>query len=168
MTLSRMREKVPSEESSAEDRSLLDAALAGRHLGAILIAHALHLDEATLGMHLEAGCSDINHLPEREAAHLAEGAGGALGAVEEIKLPPAIACPGAGRGVTAADEIIEGIDMPRPIDPGLGIPHPTLIAGLGLILKHGTILALAHELRRLEECFHAQGEDLVEIEIGRA
>ena len=102
--------------------------------------------------------------PILRAAHRAESRGGDLSRVEQIEFLLAVHRPGAGRRVAAADQVVDEIDMVRPVDPRLGFAHPALIGGAAFVLGAFRSRARHDEIGGLDQRLDPEREDLVEIE----
>ena len=71
--------------------------------------------------------------------------------------------PGAGGRIAAADEVVDEIDMVRPVDPRFSFAHPAFIGGLAFILCGLGGASGDDEFGGLCERLDAKREDLVEI-----
>src|ERR1051326_8838896 len=104
----------------AQDRADRQVDLGGFDLGAVAEAQARAFDKAALRVNANALGAGRDNLAQFFAAHRAKGRRHNLLRVEEIELLLAgigfQRRPGAGRGVAAADQIVNEIDMVGPVD----------------------------------------------------
>src|SRR5579883_235934 len=131
---------------------------------AVIEAATQHLNETALGMHGHARRRDGDDLAGTQSLNGAECSGDLLARIEYVEPPIADAGPRARCGIAAADQIVDGLDMRRPIDARLLLSHPAFVGGeaFGLRLLHGP--AGGDEVGRLEQCRDAERKDLVEID----
>src|SRR5947209_17581038 len=101
---------------AAEHGPFGDARLGGGDLGAIVETHPRDLDKAALGEDPHARLADRDDLADLASADRAKGRSDDLARVEQVELAFACRGPGAGRRVAAADQIVDEIDMVRPVD----------------------------------------------------
>ena len=104
-------------------------------LPAAVGAHARDLDEAALAVHDQRAVVDRHDLAELLALHLGEGAGDALRRVEHEQLLAIERGPGAGCGIAAADQVVDDVDVVRPVDARFRIADDALVAGVRLVLR---------------------------------
>src|SRR5574341_1597218 len=88
----------------------------GRDFFAVAELGAQHLDAAALGRNLKALVRDFHHLADL-ALDRAERAHRMLARVEDLQFLPFDRRPGAGRGVAAADRVVDEVDVVRPPMP---------------------------------------------------
>ena len=69
-----------------------------------------------------------------------------------------------GAGLRPADQVVDEVDVARPVDPRLGGPAPALVRRLVLVLDGLLVLARGHEVGRFEHRLHAQREEPVEVD----
>src|SRR5439155_208370 len=82
------------------------------------------LHEAALCENSHPPVADRDHLADLASPHHADGPGSDLACIEQIEFTLAEIRPGAGRGVAAADQVVDEIDMVRPVDVRFGLTHP--------------------------------------------
>ena len=91
----------------------------------------MHFDEAALTVDHQAGADLRHHLADLLALYLAEGAGDALGALEQEEFFAVMRGPRAGGWVAAADQVEGLVDMGGPVDPGFGLTDDAFVPAFG-------------------------------------
>src|ERR1700732_1538313 len=121
-----------------------------------------NLDLSTLRRNEQALTFYRRHLADA-ALDLRESAMGVLASVEQLQLPALERCPRARRRVTAADQVVDQVDVVVPVNPGLGCATPSLIARLGLVLRAVGGAAADHEVRGFLQSSDPHGKQAVEV-----
>jgi len=126
-------------KSVAEDRAGLDCArgkqLRGGEFLAIAELGAQHFDAAALSADLEALVGQFDYFADL-ALDRTERAHRMLAGVEDLQFFFFQRGPGARRGVAAADQVVDEVDVVGPVDARLGPAAPAFIAGPGFVLHH--------------------------------
>src|SRR5712692_2578986 len=152
--------------SHAENRPDRDVDFGGFDLGPVAEPEARYLDEPALGVDAQAVGPGRDNFTELLAADRAESWRHDLFRVEQIKLLVAMHRPGAWRRVAAADQVIDEIDVTRPVDARLGVAHPALIGRLFLVLGPFGGAPGGDEVGGLHQRLDPKRKDLVEIKRG--
>src|SRR5688572_15102389 len=150
----------------AEDEARLDRAggeqLPGCDLLAIPQLRAQHFDAPALRSHLEGLVGDFHHLADF-ALDCAVGSHDVFAGIENLQLAARSGAPGAGRGIAAADQVVDEIDVVRPVDARLGLAAPALVARLGFVLQHFPVLRRNYQICCLEHRLHSHREEAIEV-----
>src|SRR5215467_13317491 len=125
-------------ERCARDDAVLRREFGRRHLLAVFVLGLEHLDATALRGDEEALRADFGDLADL-ALHGAEGAHQVLAAVEDLDLLAGERGPCARGGIAAADQVVDEIDVVRPVDLRFAGAAPALVARLRLVL-HGLLV----------------------------
>src|SRR5262245_25543468 len=112
---SRLRQSAAA-PLAAEDRPLGDTRFGRFDFRTIIETHSRHLDKASLGEDSHPLVTDRDNLADLASAHHGKGLSRELSRIEQVEFLLAESRPGAGCGVAAADQVVDKIDMVRPVD----------------------------------------------------
>src|ERR1700722_4710048 len=158
------RQWASTRELHAQYRPNLQPGVAGLDLGAVVEPEARHVDETALRVDADAVRPRRDDLAQFFAAHTAKGRRHDLPRVEQVEPLVAHRRPGARRRIAAADQIVDEIDVVRPVDAAFRFAHPALIGRLVLVLGRFGGAPGHDQLSGLDQRLDPEREDLVEIE----
>src|SRR4029079_5266287 len=122
--------------SASQDAARLDRAAQDQLCSADLLAVAqfrlADVDATALRGDHHAPVLRLDHLADL-SLHGAERTHELLARVEELQLRAIERRPGARRRIGAADQVVDGVDMVRPVDLRLGLAEPAFVRGLPLV-----------------------------------
>src|SRR6266571_1210984 len=156
----RRRESTP--EQAARSQAVLGYKFGRGYLLAVFVLRLEDLDSASLSGHEETRGADFGNLTDL-AFYRAESAEHMLAAVEDLQFLSVQSSPRAGGGITAAYEVVDEIDVARPIDFRLGGAAPAFVARAGFVLNRFAVLAGHHQVGGLEHRRDPHREQAIEI-----
>src|SRR5881628_940080 len=157
----RRRESAP--EQAARSQAVLGYKFGRGYLLAVFVLRLEDLDSSSLSGHEETRGADFGNLTDL-AFYRAESAEHMLAAVEDLQFLSVQSSPGAGGGITAAYEVVDEIDVARPIDFRLGGAAPAFVARAGFVLNRFAVLAGHHQVGRFEHRRDPHREQAIEID----
>src|SRR6266702_5456295 len=157
----RRRESAP--EQAARSQAVLGYKFGRGYLLAVFVLRLEDLDSASLSGHEETRGADFGNLTDL-AFYRAESAEHMLAAVEDLQFLSVQSSPRAGGGITAAYEVVDEIDVARPIDFRLGGAAPAFVARAGFVLNRFAVLASHHHVGRFEHRRDPHREQAIEID----
>src|SRR5579862_761626 len=127
--------KASGAQHGTDHQTRLGTELRRRYFLAILVPHTHQLDLAAL--HADPGTAAVDRGHGADLTlHLRKAARDVLTRVEHLQLLAAVGSPRPGSGITAADQVVDQIDMIVPVDAGLGGTAPTQVARLRFVLRY--------------------------------
>src|SRR6266571_4750685 len=157
----RRRESAP--EQAARSEAVLGYKFGRGYFLAVFVLRLEDLDSSSLGGHEETRGADFGNLTDL-AFYRAESAEHMFAAVEDLQFLSVQSSPGAGGGITAAYEVVDEIDVARPIDFRLGGAAPAFVARAGFVLNRFAVLAGHHQVGRFEHRRDPHREQAIEID----
>src|SRR3989475_8064676 len=137
----RRRESAP--EHAAWSEAVLGYKFGRGYFFAVFVLRLEDLDSSSLSGHEETRGADFGNLTDL-AFYRAESAEHMLAAVEDLQFLSVQSSPRAGGGTTAAYQVVDEIDVARPIDFRLGGAAPAFVARAGFVLNRFAGLAGHH------------------------
>src|SRR6185437_10968722 len=111
----------------------------------------------------EAAAVDGRHLTRNQPSNRAEGPRDRLARIEDLEPLAATTRPSAGGGIAAANQIVDLVDMARPVDVGFGLAHPAFIGSEAFVLRRAGSAGDSH-VGGFQKSIDAGGKDLIEVE----
>src|SRR5882762_497134 len=160
----RRRESAP--EQAARSEAVLGYKFGRGYFLAVLMLRLEDLDSSSLSSHEETRGADFGNLADL-AFYRAESAEHMFAAVEDLQFLSVQSSPGAGGGIAAAYEVVDEIDVARPIDFRLGGAAPAFVARAGFVLNRFAVLAGHHQVGRFEHRRDPHREQAIEIDAAK-
>src|SRR3989441_1323012 len=157
----RRRESAP--EQTAWSEAVLGYKFGRGYFFAVFVLRLEDLDSSSLSGLEETRCADFGNLTDL-AFYRAESAEHMLAAVEDLQFLSVQSSPRAGGGITAAYEVIDEIDVHRPMVFRRGGRAPAFVARAGFVLTGFGVLARHHQVGRFEYRRDPHREQAIEID----
>src|SRR5713101_2979945 len=160
----RRRESAP--EQAARSEAVLSYKFGRGYFLAVLMLCLEDFDSSSLSSHEETRGADFGNLADL-AFYRSESAEHMFAAVEDLQFLSVQSSPGAGGGIAAAYEVVDEIDMARPVDFRLGGAAPSFVARAGFVLNRFAVLARHHQVGRFEHRRDPHRKQAIEIDAGQ-
>src|SRR5467141_821515 len=157
----RRRESAP--EQAARSEAVLGYKFARGYFLAVFVLRLEDLDSSSLSGHEETRGAEFGNLTDL-AFYRAESAEHLFAAVEDLQFLSVQRGPCARRRIAPAYEVIDEVDVARPIDFRLGGAAPAFVARAGFVLNRFAVLAGHHQVGRFEHRRDPHWEQAIEID----